>query len=156
MTPPGTGRCRGDGGQVGGFEMLAFGLLVFLCGSIVVATLWAAVDCKLALSAATRDAARAYVEASDAGSAHASADAAARAALVGHGRNPAKLQELTIAPVEGDFGRCARVVATARYPLPAVTLPWIGGLGEGLTVRASHSELVDPYRSGIRGSSSCL
>jgi hypothetical protein len=36
--------------------------------------------------------------------------------------------------------------------VPALTIPWIGGLGSGIEVTSSHSELVDPYRSGVPGS----
>ncbi len=147
-------RCRGDLGQAGGAEMLVFGLLVFVGGTIVVATAWAAVDIKLALGAATRDAARAYVEAGDSAAATSAADAAARAAIAGHGREPARLVDLTI-DTDGGFGRCARVTVRAGYPLPHATVPWIGGVGGATVIHASHSELVDPYRSGLAGPSRC-
>lgn len=156
MTPSDRRRLRGDDGQAGGFEMLAFGLLIFVAGTLLVASAWASVDCKLALSAATRDAARAYVEAPDGPTAEARATEAARAALAGQGRDPAKLRDFTITAEDGGFGRCARVVVRAGYPLPKLSVPWIGGgTGDGIVMHATHSELVDPYRSGLPGASRC-
>lgn len=144
-------RCRGDAGVVGGLEVLPFGVLVFVVGSLLVANAWAVVDAKLAVTSAAREAVRAYVEAPDEHSAGAGAAAAARSALAGHGRDPARL-ELSI---DGGFGRCAPVTAVAAYPVPAVSLPFVGGFGTGFTVRASHSEVVDPYRSGLGGEADC-
>ena len=149
------GRCCGDLGMAGGFEMMAFGLLVFVGGTLLVANAWAAVDLKLALGAASRDAARAYVEAPDEASAATRADEAARAALLGQGRDPTSLHALSIEPEDGSFGRCGRVVVRASYPLAAVTVPWIGGIGDGIVIQASNSEIVDPYRSDLPGASRC-
>jgi hypothetical protein len=71
----------------------------------------------------------------------------------GAGRNPGRLQ---LTPVDADFSRCAEVRFEARYPVPALTIPLIGGFGRGFTVVASHAEVVDPYRSGLpRGGRSC-
>lgn len=150
-----TNRCRGDLGQAGGFEAVAFGLLIFMIGSLVVTSAWAAIDVKLAVNAASRDAARAYVEAPDAESAWVRADAAARAAIAGQGRDPARLHDVTIEPLGAPYGRCVRMVAVVAYPMPVLSLPWVGTLGDGIVIRASHSELVDPYRSGGAGPSSC-
>ena len=36
-----------------------------------------------------------------------------------------------------------------------VTLPWIGGFGEGFVVRARHAEIVDPFRDGVDGTAVC-
>ena len=149
-----TGRLRGDAGQAGGFEVIAFGLLVFVCGSLLIATAWAAVDIKLATDAATRDASQAYVEAPDETSATLAADLAARQAIESHGRDPNRLVDLQITPVDG-YGRCARIEVSAAYPVPAVTLPWIGGIGEAILIRSRHSEVVDPYRSGLPGAAAC-
>ncbi|HEX9992939.1 MAG TPA: hypothetical protein VGB14_08440 [Acidimicrobiales bacterium] len=146
-----TRRCRGDRGVVGGVEVLPFGVLVFVAGSLLVANAWAVVDAKLAVTSAAREAVRAYVEAPDAGTAAATADDAARSALAGHGRDPARLG-LTL---DGGFGRCVPVVAVATYDVPAVSLPFVGGFGPALTVRAEHRELVDPFRAGLGGEADC-
>jgi hypothetical protein len=142
-------RARDERGQAAGLEAVTFGLLLFVGGSLLVANAWGVVDAKLAASAAAREAARAYVEAS-AGPEGAARRAAADA-VAGQGRNPARLTLRT----EGLFARCARVTAEARYPVPVVVIPWVGSFGQGITVRARHSEVVDPYRSDGPGSVAC-
>jgi len=47
------------------------------------------------------------------------------------------------------FGRCARVTVEVSYRVPALTVPFIGGFGSEVTARSRHSEIVDPYRSGL-------
>ena len=155
-----------DRGQVGGIEALPFGLLVFVVGALHGANTWAVVDAKLAVDAAARQAARHFVEAevdgpAGVGGAEDAAVAAGLAALDAHGRDPARatvgLSELDAAGGQAGFSRCARVTFTATYEVPALTIPWIGGFGDGIAVTSSHSELVDPYRSGVPGSAEpCL
>lgn len=137
----------GDQRGTGGVEVLPFGVLTFVVGGLLVANAWGVVDAKVAATAAAREAARTFVEAPDAPRALAGADAAARAAMAGHGRDPAKVE----VRIDGSFTRCAPVVAEVRYPVPAIRLPWIGGYGEAFDVRARHSEVVDPFRSGDIG-----
>jgi hypothetical protein len=120
-------------------------------GGLLVANAWGVVDAKVAAEAAAREAARAYVEAPSGGDAASAAGEAGAAALAGHGRDP---RRMTLA-VEGGFARCARVTVEVRYPVPAVAVPWVGGFGTGFTVRARHSELVDPFRSGLAGRAGC-
>jgi CBS domain containing-hemolysin-like protein len=150
-----------DRGQVGGIEALPFGILVFVVGALLVANAWAVIDAKLAVDAAARQATRTFVE-SDVGSSGSSLDAelaavdAGLVALDAHGRDPARAT-VGLSALEGSggqtgFTRCARATFTATYRVPALTIPWIGGLGSGIEVTSSHSELVDPYRSGVPGS----
>jgi hypothetical protein len=88
------------------------------------------------------------------------AEAAARRAgyetLAAHGRDAARSSvELTGLEPPADqtgFTRCARATFTARYDVPVLRLPWIGGFGSGLDVTSRHSELIDPYRDGVPGS----
>jgi hypothetical protein len=130
---------------VGGAEVLAFGFLTFVVGALLVGNAWGIADAKIAVTAAAREAARAYVEA---GSAEEAADAARRAAaqtMTGHGRDATAM---TGPVLQGAFTRCARVTATVGYTVPAVALPWIGGLAD-TTVTGTHTEIVDPYRSGL-------
>lgn len=144
---PGPG--RGDErGQVGGIEALAFGVLVFVFGTLLVVNAWAVVDAKSATAAAAREAARTFVEAVPADNADAQARAAALAALEGYGRRPA---DAVVRRVEGAAQRCARVVYEAAYVVPLVQVPVIGSFGRGFRVSARHSEVVDPYRSGVGG-----
>ena len=51
--------------------------------------------------------------------------------------------------LEAEFSRCAEVRFQVEYEVPALTIPFIGRFGEGFTARARHSEIVDPYRSGV-------
>ena len=135
-----------ESGQVAGVEAIPFGLLVFVVGVLFVTNAWAVIDAKMTVASAAREAARAYVEADDAGGAPSAAQAAADQVVLAGGRDPARL-ELT-SPSSG-FVRCQRVTFVAAYPVPAITLPWLGGFGHGFTARARHSELVDPYRTGV-------
>ena len=61
---------RDEAGQAGGLEGIAFGLLIFVLGTLLIANAWAVVDTKLAVTAAAREAARAFVEADDAPALH--------------------------------------------------------------------------------------
>jgi len=142
----------GDGGFAGTVTAVLLGLVVLVVGSLIVADAWAVADTKSATTEAARAAVRTYVEAPGATSALADATAAAGGVLAGLGRDPslAKVQVL-----EGRFARCGRIAISVSYPAPAVALPLIGQLGVGETVRSVHSELVDPYRSGLSGTSAC-
>jgi hypothetical protein len=155
-------RNRGDDrGQVGGIEVLPFGLLVFVVGTLLIANTWAVIDAKLAVDAAARQAARHFVEADvpaarDFGDAEAAARRAGYEALAAHGREEARstveLTALESPDGQAGFSRCARATFTASYDVPVLHLPWIGGFGSGLDVTSSHSELIDPYRDGVPGS----
>jgi hypothetical protein len=144
-------RGRGDAGQVGGIEALPFGLLIFVVGSLLITNAWAVVDAKFATDAAARQAARTFVEGSEESAAFDAAFEAGRAAIEGHGRNPERAR---IEPV-GDFalGRCERATFEVTYEVPALSIPLIGGYGTSpFRVRSTHSEVVDPFRSGLGGS----
>lgn len=142
---------RDERGQAGGIEALPFGLLIFVVGALLVASAWAVVDAKLAVVSAAREGARTYVEADDAASAHASAVAAAEEAMANHGRGGGV--DVTI-DAPASFTRCAGVEVRATYRVPAVPLPWIGGLGE-ISVSSTHSERIDPFRDGLAGAARC-
>lgn len=154
QSPP---RRRSDAGQVGGIEVLPFGILIFVVGTLFVVNVWAVVDAKFAVDAAAREATRHYVEAEvvgpgDASGAEAAAVDVGLAALAAHGRDPSRAN---VARRDGGpYVRCARVTFTASYQVPALTLPWIGGFGNGFDVTSSHSELIDPFRDGVPGDAS--
>jgi hypothetical protein len=145
-----TRRGRGDAGQVGGIEALPFGLLIFVVGSLVIANAWAVVDAKFATDAAARQAVRTFVEAADPDEALADARVAGLDAVEAHGRDRARA---TIEPVgDARLERCQRVTFEAVYEVPALSLPFIGGYGRApFRVRSVHSQLVDPFRSGVPG-----
>lgn len=142
-------RCSGEDGFVGGSESMLFGVLVFLVGVLLLFNAWAVIDAKMAVSSAARETARTYVE-SD-GDAGAAAAVGTEAFAAGSSFGPDGL-DLSI---DGTFARCQRIVATASYQVPAISLPFGGGWGGGFEVSASHSELVDPYRSGLDGEAVC-
>jgi len=142
---------RDERGALGGMEVLPFGFLLFVAGSLLLTNAWAVVDSKVAASAAAREAARAYVESTGPGEvALGQAHVAARAALEGHGRNPGRMRLDAVGPL--DFRRCARVTFEVGYRVATVTVPWVGAFGGGvIETTARHSELVDPYRSDVPG-----
>jgi hypothetical protein len=151
-----TGRCRGDCGQVGGIEALPFGLLIFVVGSLLIANAWAVVDAKFATDAAARQAVRTFVEGDDLASAETEARAAGLAAIDAHGRDPDRAR---VSPLgDPELVRCERVTFEVVYEVPALSLPFIGGYGDApFRVRSTHSELVDPFRSGVPGAAEdCL
>ena len=149
-------RCRGDAGQVGGIEVLPFGLLVFVVGSLLVANAWAVVDAKFTTDAAARQAVRTFVEGDEESVAHRAAIAAGLEAIEGHGRDPGRATITSVGPAS--LSRCVRVTFEAEYEIPAISLPFIGGYGQApFRVRSTHSELVDPFRSGVPGEAeACL
>ena len=142
---------RDERGQ-GGIEAVVLGVLVFVAGVLLIANAWGVLDAKLAASSAAREAARAYVESPSESDALAAAETAAGEAMQGHGRSAART---TVAMVAGSFARCDRVTFEVRYPVPTLTIPFLGSAGTGFTARARHSEVVDPYRSGVRGTATC-
>jgi hypothetical protein len=144
-------RTRSESGQLGGIEGVAFGLLVFVVGSLIIANAWSVIDAKLAASAAAREAARAFVE-SDAAGADEAALSAARAALEGYGRDPDRMQVVR----DGTgFGRCQRVTFEVEYPVALGAVPLIGRAAMTFVAAARHSEVVDPFRDGLPGEARC-
>ncbi|MGB3054728.1 MAG: hypothetical protein WBB52_07750 [Acidimicrobiales bacterium] len=137
---------RREHGVIGGLEVLPFGVLVFVSFGLVIANAWAVVDAKLAVESAAREAGRAYVEAHDPGAAPGEATAAALAATEAAGRDPTRL---ILTAEGGAYQRCAVVEHAARYRVPALTIPFIGSFGSGITVTGTHRSVVDPYASGV-------
>lgn len=148
------GRRRGDRGQVAGIEVLPFGLLVFVSAVLVMANAWGVVDAKMAVTAAAREAVRAYVESPDQSGAAAAARRRARAVLADYGRADAQ-NAVAVTVSGGSFRRCARVTVTVSHPVPVVAVPFIGGFGQLDPVSAAFTELIDPFRSGVPGEAQC-
>ncbi|HVM52324.1 MAG TPA: hypothetical protein VM262_03940 [Acidimicrobiales bacterium] len=137
-----------EDGFVGGFEVLPFGLLVFVAGALLLGNAWAVVDGTLAATAAAREATRSYVEAPSSDLAEQAARSAALATIEAHGRDPSRAQvRWEVGP---DFTRCARNTIVVEYRVPTFTVPLIGAFGSGvITTSGRHTEVVDPYRSGL-------
>ncbi len=143
-------RVRDEAGVVGGFEVLPFGFLIFVAGSLLIANVWGILDGKIAASAAAREATRAFVEstAPTGEGAYDDAVAAAREAITGHGRDVARMSIDPASPPR--FERCAPVTFEVSYDVATITLPWIGGFGGGVfTTSARHREIVDPFRDDV-------
>jgi hypothetical protein len=129
-------------------------------GTLLVVNVAVVINAKLATDSAARQAIRDFVEedvpaAGSTAEAERRAVASARSALDAEGLDPDKA-EVTLLPLEGvggqeGFTRCARVTFEVRYHVPAFTVPWVGGFGDGFDVRSRHSELIDPFRSGVPG-----
>jgi hypothetical protein len=147
-------RLGGDAGQVGGIEVLPFGVLIFVVGTLLITNAWGVVDAEVAADAAAHQAVRTYVEAPDGVTAAARAQAVARATLAGYGRRP-ELMHLSIDRGGRAFARCVPATVEIDYPVPAIRLPWIGGYGHAFNVHARHTELIDPHRSGLTGQATC-
>jgi hypothetical protein len=137
---------------VGGVEVLPFALLVFVAGALLIANAWAVVDAKLAAESAAREAGRAYVEAGDGATAAAQASHAARSAIEGAGREPGRLILTDNGP---PYVRCTVVEHVATYRVPTVTIPFVGGFGQGITVRGRHREILDPFAAGMGVEQDC-
>ena len=143
----------GDEGQ-GGFEGLAFGVAVFVFGTLVITNAWGVIDAKAAATAAAREATRSFVESSAPSTTEALAEAEATAqdAIRGYGRDP---QRMELVPEAAVLERCARVTMRVEYPVPFIVIPAIGRYGRGFTAVGRHSEVVDPFRSGLSDRSAC-
>lgn len=142
---------RRDETGTGGVEVLPLGVLAFIVGTLIAVNVWGVVDAKMTVSTAAREAVRAYVETPPDADPQARAVAAASTTLRALGRTarPASVS------VTGSFIRCGRVRATVGYAVPAIRLPWVGGLGT-VVAQSTASEIVDPLRSGIEGSATCV
>ncbi len=157
--PAAGGDGDGDGGQVAGIEALPFGLLIFVVGALLVLNLWSVIDAKLAVDGAARESVRTFVEADvESAGVDAAEQAATRAGVASLDARglDASQASVRLLPLDGaggqtGFARCARATYEVRYQVPMLTLPWIGGVGDGIVVTSRHSELVDPLRSGVPG-----
>ena len=149
---------RGERGQVAGIEALPFGLLIFVAGTLLLVNIWGVVDTKFAADTAAREAARHVVEAAGmdttAEAVQAEAQTAAEQTFADHGKHSPLLVEVTAD--RADLERCTRIRVRVSTSVPAIRLPFFGGFGEAFDVIATHSELVDPTRSGVGGRADCI
>ncbi|MEM9521531.1 MAG: hypothetical protein AAGA37_19630 [Actinomycetota bacterium] len=147
-------RLRGDRGQIGGMEVLPFGFLIFVSITLFLVNVWGVIDAKLAVTSASREAARAFVEAPSAGDGFAEAQFRAQEALAAYGRDGERATVESPQLPDG-FVRCARVTVAVSYDVPALSIPFIGGFGAITTVRSTSTELIDPFRDGLEGEATC-
>ena len=143
-------RCRGDDGFVGGSEGILFGVVVFVFGTLLLFNAWAVIDTKMAVSSAARETTRTLVEGDGSVAPAVVAGRDAFAATSAFDSSGLSEPEIT-----GEFRRCGRIEVTFRYSVPAISLPGGFGWGDGFDVEATHSEIVDPFRSGLDGEAVC-
>lgn len=146
-----TGPAR-DAGAVGGLEVLPFSVLIFVSGTLLLVNVWGVVDARLATAEAAREAARTYAESTDPVAGAAAADRAGRLAVEAYGRRPDRLE---LDGPDGSLARCGTVAYTARYPVPAIRLPIIGGFGRAFEVTARHTTRVDRLAAGLHEGEPC-
>lgn len=143
---------------MGGIEVLPFGLLVFVAGTLLIVSIWGVVDAKFATDAAARESARWIVESAGSTSTpegvRAGATQIARETLADHGR--ADPLDVRVGPDGATFARCERIEVTVAIEVPTIRIPFVGGFGDGIDVRATHTELIDPTRSGVGGVAGCI
>jgi hypothetical protein len=140
-------------GAIGGLEGLVFGILLFAFGTLMVVNAWAVVDGKMVASAAAREATRTFVESPNERAAILNANDAAKNVINGRRQTQTSVE---ITPLgNGGYGRCEKVTATVRLSIPRVSLPLIGGTGGTFPVSATHTEVIDPYRSGLTSTATC-
>ena len=130
-------------------EAVPLAVLTFVLGTLVVAHAWAVVDTRNEASAAAHAGVRAFVEA-PAGQARGAARAAARAVLADSRSAERSWQVRVIGRPE----RCRPVTVRVTGRVPGLGLPWLARLAV-VPVDVSHTEVVDPYRSGLAGPADC-
>jgi hypothetical protein len=136
---------RSESGQAGA-EILFFACLVFTALTLIIVNAWATVDAKFMVTAAAREATRAYVESESEGAAKSNAQAASDRVVASFSAHEERQQPIVVA---GHFGRCQRVTIQASFEIPALQIPLFGVSIGRRTVSSTHSEVVDPYRSGL-------
>jgi len=149
-----TARLHGDRGQVGGSEVLPFGFFVFVALTLLIANLWGVVDARMAISRASREAVRAYVESSSEPAAESAAHQRLQDTLQALGKDPSRASLDIVAGPRG-FVRCSRVQVRVSYTVPGVAVPFLDGFGNGFRLRSTSSELIDPFRDDVPGSAVC-
>lgn len=147
-------RIDAEDGFIGGWEVLPFGLLLFVAGTLLLVNAWAVVEARLVVGDAAREGARAFVHADSEAEARRAADEAVTEAITARGRDAARV---VIDPVVLDpgFVRCATVTVHVHTTVPAIVVPFIGGFGHGFTVEGTQQEIIDPFRAGLPSAAVC-
>ena len=147
-------RVRGHARGQAGAEILAFGFVLLLGLVLLIANVWAVIDAKSTVTAAAREGARAMVE-SNAEQGLGDARRAVDAVVTGANRRLDSVTFVAEPASPGGYVRCARIRVRVSARVPSIALPHIGGLRHPFTVSSTHSELIDPFRSGLDGVGVC-
>ena len=138
-------RIKDDRGVVGGTDVLFFGVVMITFTAMVITNAWLAIDASLAVSNAAREGARTFVE-SDPTQAQGLSEAAMNEVMDQYGRDDGSDSHF-ISIDGGVFARCAVVTTTSNYDIDLISVPLFGSFGT-YTISATHSERIDPFRSG--------
>ncbi len=146
MKPLGHPR-RTERAQVAGIEAVPFGFLILVVATLMITSAWTVIDAKLSVTTASREGARAFVEAADnPEAARSAAHQRTSEALRAFGSDGSATVGVAMAP-DAIGSACGQVTVTVTRAVPMISLPWIGGLVGSIDATSSHSELLDPYRS---------
>jgi len=137
-------RLREQRGATAGMEVIPFGFLIFVLGAVMMINSWTVIDSWMAVSAAAREGARTYVE-SDPVTAWPDAQRAVQNVMDDYGRGT---RALPATRSSDDYRRCEVVTITASYEIALINAPFIGSFGSFTTIDSSHTERIDPFRSG--------
>ena len=139
---------RRDDGFVGGVEAVILGVLTFVTGGLIILNAWTLIDAANALDGAAQAAARVYVEAAPGSDPLDQSTRAARESLQLYGISDS---DTATVEITGSLQRCVAITVTVSYSVPRVSVPLINSLGGNRTLSARHTEIVDPFRSGLDG-----
>lgn len=147
---------QNDRGAIGGVEGMAFGVLVFVFGMLMVVNAWAVINGKLAATAAAREASRTLAEGlAEHSKNHTDTTQIARDVVLGYVPTAQNIHVILHSDTSQGFGRCAIQSVEVEYTVPRIAIPLLDGAGGTRRVRGHHSEIIDPYRSGTAGEVHC-
>ncbi len=130
----------GERGVIGGGEGLVFGVLILLAGSLAFVNIWAIVDTRAALDAASREYLRTYTEQASVGEARLLGELRARESLELRGTNPERLTFEVDEPT--GFGPCSAVIVRMTLTVHWFKVPFLAGFGDA-RVTVQNRELID-------------
>ena len=138
-----------DAGFVAGLDALAFGVLIFVIGTLIVLNGWTVIDAKYASNAAAREAVRAVVEApagTPSSELQQRATSAARQAYAAHGHEPGRVDVTAEGPLT--LERCSEVSIVTTVEVTSVIVPGLMDTPRW-HVSSRYQQVVDPFRSGL-------
>lgn len=150
-----------EDGFIAGADTLIVGTLVFVTGLVIIINTWSLMDSKFAVDAAARETVRYLAEAPVGLSNEAMENHArdiANATMAGHGKDPAvTVIQVDLPSMAQVRTRCARITVSVTQKVPTMRVPFVGSsaFGNLWSVTSDHTEIVDPFRSGLAGAAAC-
>ncbi|HTO00554.1 MAG TPA: hypothetical protein VL068_07750 [Microthrixaceae bacterium] len=137
---------RDERGLAGGIEGLVFGVLILLIGSLAIINIWAMIDTRAALDAASREFLRTYTEQQSVGEARLMGEAAARESLRARA---ARIEGLSFVVEQPDgFGPCSPVTVRISATVHWFKVPLLPGFGDS-HLAVENRELIDAHTEVI-------